>query len=266
MLNEKNLLKPLSEQFLLKRLDLSIIDTEILSSFEAYVCKDKNGKFIIFDKVYSIEIEFEDQNGENLLKKQSTRINFEGEMLDCMIKINKFKIEIFLENTLKMLIESFELLPTKIKLDLISPLMNINNDEKIKLLIDEILKQTEINQIKSKKEKENYNCDEFEEFYFSQDSYENKNIIIEENLANIDITKILINSNNRNIIKENPFSNENSNTKPYFRENENEKNEENEDNKEFSSSDLEIIPYNMNVLYDIFDSNNIINSNMSEKK
>ena len=69
MLSEKNLLKPLSEEFLIKRLDFSAVNPEkVKVPLMACILKNKEGKNVIFDNTFSIEVDFEEENLENFLE------------------------------------------------------------------------------------------------------------------------------------------------------------------------------------------------------
>ena len=154
------------------------------------------------------------------------------------------------ENPLKMLIESFEIYPAKITSFAVIP-PNINTDDRINSLIENIIRQTKV--------KEPVDQDHFEVFNCSQGSDEkNQHIITEETLANIDLSKILIETNGHQI-NENPFINENS-----IASEEKIKSERIDDNSnkliEEYSNNIGIGQQDINAFYNIFQNNNNISN------
>jgi hypothetical protein len=255
MLCEKNLLKPLVEEFLIKGLDLPAVNEEKKKvPIKTFLVKNKEGKNVIYDANFSIEVNFEEEFLENFLEKHSST-DIEKLIQNDILSINKFRIEIYLEkdNRLQMLIEEFDIQPAINSNKYFIP-PNINTDNTIHSLTENIIKQTKF------KDVSNYN--NFEVFNCSQGSENQDAIITEENLAHIDLSKILIESNNNNLIKENPFLNENSNTSKAVKVEcqAEEKIEENSNKIIEESPNPKFDQQDINRFYHIFENNNVVNN------
>jgi hypothetical protein len=144
MLNEKEILKSMILNYFEENADILYMDKSKKESFKAYISKNKQGEFIIFDKNSSIEIIFDEANMALFKEQKPTSYNINS-ILGSILYVKSFNIKISSNPDInkgtfnfrvKLLVEEFDNFPANSKINL-EPPQNINYDNEVQFKLAE---------------------------------------------------------------------------------------------------------------------------------